>query len=117
MFIHELKHLKQGARPKWLILGDFNLIYRLQDKNNVRINRALMSRFQKAIDHLQLREINLIRKKFTWTNNQASPTMSKIDRVFCTTPWENLYDKPALQALSSSTSDHCPLLLAPFSAP
>jgi hypothetical protein len=28
MFIRELRGLKQGALDKWLILGDFNLIYK-----------------------------------------------------------------------------------------
>jgi hypothetical protein len=43
--------------------------------------------------------------------------MSRIDKDFYNSAWESLYDKPALQALSSSTSEHCPLLLAPFIAP
>jgi hypothetical protein len=76
-----------------------------------------MSRFQKAINHLHLRELNLLGKKFTWSNNQSSPTMSRIDKAFYIVAWENLYDKTTLQALSSSSSDHCPLLVFPFILP
>jgi hypothetical protein len=38
MFIRELKHLKQTAMTKWLIIGDFNLLYKVRDKNNGRLN-------------------------------------------------------------------------------
>jgi hypothetical protein len=117
MFIRELKLLKQVAKPQWLILGDFNLICKQQDKNNARINMTLLSRFQRALNHLQVRELNLMGKKFTWSNNQSAPTMSKINNAFCTTSWELLFAKPTLYAFSSSSSDHCPLLLVPFSAP
>jgi hypothetical protein len=41
-------------------MGDFNLLSSTRDKNNGRINRALVTRFQKAIDHLQIRELNLM---------------------------------------------------------
>jgi hypothetical protein len=98
--------------PKWLILRDFNLIYKIQDKNNGRINRSMMSRFRRSLDHLEVKEIKLVGKKFTSSNNLASPTMSRIDRSFCTPAWEKLYDKPILHTLSSSTFDHCPILVA-----
>jgi exonuclease III len=45
MFIRELKRLKQSVMSHWLLIGDFNLIYRDQDKNNGRLNRRLMLRF------------------------------------------------------------------------
>jgi hypothetical protein len=69
MFIRELRQLKQGAMPEWLILADFNLIYKIQDKNNCRINKQMMSRFRRALDYLEVKEINLVGKKFTWSNN------------------------------------------------
>jgi hypothetical protein len=44
-------------------MGDFNLILKAQDKNNGRVNRALMSRFRRALDHLEVKEIDLVGKK------------------------------------------------------
>jgi hypothetical protein len=35
------------ASTKWLVLGDFNVIYKDHDKNNGRLNRRLMLRFTK----------------------------------------------------------------------
>jgi hypothetical protein len=43
--------------------------------------------------------------------------MTRIDRAFCTPEWEQEHVTPHLQALSSSTSDHCPLLLTPLNLP
>jgi exonuclease III len=116
MFIRELKQLKNRGKPQWLILGDFNLIYKLQGKSNGRVNRGLMHRFKRAIDHLEVKEINLVGRKFTWSNGQIPPTMSRIDRGFCTTTWEEWHPNPILHAYSSS-SDHCPLLLTPLVTP
>jgi exonuclease III len=62
MLIRELRHLKQGAKPEWLMLEDFNLVCMHQDKSNGRVIMTLISRFQRAIDHLQLRELNLMGK-------------------------------------------------------
>lgn len=41
-FIEELKNLKSKVTEKWLLLGDFNLIYKAADKNNNRLDRRLM---------------------------------------------------------------------------
>jgi hypothetical protein len=98
-------------------MGDFNLILKAQDKNNGRVNRALMSRFRRALDHLEVKEIDLVGKKFTWSNNQASPTLTRIGRAFFSPAWEKLYEKPILQAMSSSTSDHSPILVPPLVTP
>jgi hypothetical protein len=35
--------------------------------------------------------------------------MTRIDRAFCTTPWEHTHLDPALHALSSLASDHYPI--------
>jgi hypothetical protein len=64
--------------------------------------------FRRALDHLEVREIQLVGRKYTWINSQANPTMTLIDKAFCTTHWENLYANPIAQALSSVVSDHYP---------
>jgi hypothetical protein len=117
IFLREVRQLQQGTNQAWLLLGDFNLICRVQDKSNNRINRTMISIFQRVINHLQVRELNLLGRRFTWTNNQNPPTMTRIDKAFCTSAWDDLYANPTLQSLSSSTSDHCPLLPTPFLSP
>lgn len=40
--------------------------------------------------------------------------MTRIDRAFYTVPWEEIYTEAVIQPLSSSTSDHCPLIIQPL---
>jgi hypothetical protein len=63
MFIREIKSLKQSSLQPWVIIGDFNLIYKDEDKINGRFNRNLMTRFKKVLDHLEVKEIPLVGKK------------------------------------------------------
>jgi hypothetical protein len=76
-----------------------------------------MLRFRRALNHLEVREVQLVGRKYTWTNSQANSTMTRIDKAFYTLQWENLYANPVVQALSSAVSDHCPLLLVPVHLP
>jgi hypothetical protein len=93
------------------VTGDFNLIYKDEDKNNSNYNRVMMGRFRRLIDDLALKEITLHGRQFTWSNQQNSPTLLKLDRVLCTVDWEELYPNCLLQSLASEDSDHCPLTL------
>jgi hypothetical protein len=70
IFIRELKGIKQAAKPQWLVLGDFNLIYKEQDKSNGRVNRCLMLRFRRALNYIEVKEVKLVENQFTWSNNQ-----------------------------------------------
>jgi exonuclease III len=97
-FLQHLRNIKPTAGSRWLLLGDFNLIYKATYKNNRNLNLRLMSRFRRALDFCELKEMAL-------------------DRVFCNQPWELTFENCALNALSSSHSDHCPLLLTNQDAP
>ena len=101
----------RDMRNRWLILGDFNLIYQAEDKNNTNLNRRLMGSFKATIDDLGLKEIKLNDRHFTWTNEQTNPTMTRIDRLLCTPDWELLFPSCFLHSLPSLMSDHTPLLL------
>ena len=99
------------AHGRWLILGDFNLIYQAEDKNNSNLNRHLMASFKAVIDDLNLKEIGLNGRHFTWSNEQDNPTLTRIDKLFCTLDWELTFPTCFLHSLPSLMSDHTPLLL------
>jgi hypothetical protein len=107
MFLRELKTLKQSTLDRWLIIGDFNLIYKEEDKNNNRLNRRLMIIFRRALNHREVKEIQLTGRRYTWNNGQESPTLTRIDMAFCTPQWEDLFSNPILQALSPLILDLC----------
>lgn len=111
-FLQEMLSLKPVAGLPWLILGDFNLIYKASDKNNLNLNRRLMGKFRAALDQCELMEICLQNRRYTWTNERENPTMVRLDRAFCNSDWEVLFPHYALHALSTGASDHCPILLS-----
>jgi exonuclease III len=87
------------------------MIYKARDKNNRNINLRLMSRFRTTLDHCGLKELTLQNRKYTWSNERRHPTLVRLDRVFCNQAWDLTFDNHILHALSSSHSDHCPLIL------
>uniref|UniRef100_A0A453F8Q5 Endonuclease/exonuclease/phosphatase domain-containing protein n=1 Tax=Aegilops tauschii subsp. strangulata TaxID=200361 RepID=A0A453F8Q5_AEGTS len=112
VFFQELKDEKPPLGERWLVAGDFNQIYRARDKNRSNANRSRITHFRNALNFCELKEIHLQNRRFTWSNEQNNPTMSKLDGFFCNEDWDITFDKHILHALSSSLSDHCPLLLA-----
>ena len=111
LFLQELKDIARTAHERWLVLGDFNLIYQAADKNNTNLNRRLMGSFRATIDDLHLKEIRLNGRRYTWSNSQDNPTLTRIDRIFCTADWELLFPTCDVHSLPSLMSDHSPLLL------
>ena len=107
-FLGELRWIKYDVLDKWLIIGDFNMILHARDKSNDNLNRRLMGAFRDLVQDLQLKELNLRGRKFTWSNDR---THTRIDRAFCLSEWDLMKPNVYLQALSSRVSDHCPLFM------
>jgi hypothetical protein len=68
--------------------------------------------FNAVIDALNLREIDLIGRKFTWANNMPIQTFEKLDRVLVCTEFESKYSYTTVHTLTREISDHTPLLLS-----
>lgn len=107
-FLQELKGVQEHTGTRWLLIGDFNLILQARDKSNNNLNRRLMGAFRSLVNDLDLKEINLRGRRYTWSNDT---TQTRIDRAFCTIEWEIMLPNATLQALLSLASDHSPLLL------
>uniref|UniRef100_A0A453SKM3 Endonuclease/exonuclease/phosphatase domain-containing protein n=2 Tax=Aegilops tauschii subsp. strangulata TaxID=200361 RepID=A0A453SKM3_AEGTS len=86
-FFDELASQKPPAGVAWLASGDFNQIYRARDKNNRNINRSRITYFRNALQACELRVIHLQNRRFTWSNERASPTLCKLDSFFCNADW------------------------------
>jgi exonuclease III len=112
-FLQELRDIRSQCTGPWVVAGDFNLIYRDEDKNNSNLNRAMMGRFRRWINDMAVTELPLHGRKFTWSSSpsSASPTLVKLDRVFCSLDWEEMFPDCLLQSSASDDSDHCPLIL------
>ncbi|KAM3020904.1 hypothetical protein ACUV84_040901 [Puccinellia chinampoensis] len=111
-FLEELREVRAICNGLWTVAGDFNLILNAEDKNNSRLNRRIMGRFRRLVSDLELTEAPLIGRKYTWSNERDIPTLSRIDRWFCSSDWDADHPNCLLQALSSSLSDHCALQMS-----
>jgi hypothetical protein len=76
------------------------------------MNRRLMDLFRRCLNDLELRESNLLGMRYTWSNERESPTLAKLDRWFASVEWDEMHPDASLLALSSSLSDHCPILMS-----
>jgi hypothetical protein len=52
-FLEELRELSQVRAGAWLLTDDFNMIYRVEDKNNDRLNRRPMGQFRSFLNTAQ----------------------------------------------------------------
>lgn len=64
-FFEEMCIVRNADIGPWAIAGDFNLIYSAADKNNPNVDHAMMERFQRILNELELREIELLGRRFT----------------------------------------------------
>jgi endonuclease/exonuclease/phosphatase family metal-dependent hydrolase len=111
MYLTELITLKPNPAKPWVVLGDFNQIYVVSGKNNLNLNCRNMGRFRNALDSCELFELSLQNRKYTWSNERQDPTLVKLDRDFCNMEWDLMLLGFSLQTLSSTMSNHYPILL------
>jgi hypothetical protein len=71
-----------------------------------------VNHFRAVLEELELKELHLHGRRFTWSSGTANPALSKIDHVFMSKEWELTNPDCYLQALSTSVSDHCPMLIS-----
>ena len=94
-----------------LVRGDFNIIRRREEKNNDNFDGRWSFMFNTIIESLDLREIELSGRKFTWANALPNPTYEKLDRVLATVEWKQKFPLVTVQALMRGISDHTPLFV------
>lgn len=106
LFLQELRDIRDLHPGPWAVAGDFNLIVDAQDKSNANLNRRMMGKFHRVLGDLELKELYLNGRRYTWSNERERATLERLDRVFPTVDWETSFPSSTLSALSSSTLDH-----------
>ncbi|XP_073355500.1 uncharacterized protein [Aegilops tauschii subsp. strangulata] len=105
-FLADLVRMCGSEQLPYLVGGDFNIIRRREDKNNDNFDGRWSFMFNTIIESLNLREIELSGRKFTWANALPNPTYEKLDRVLASVDWEQKFPLVTVQALSRGISDH-----------
>lgn len=70
-FLDELKSTRLLQLGAWMIYGDFNMVYNAGDKNNDRLHRRMMGRFQRFLNDLELKELHLHGRIYTCTQRSS----------------------------------------------
>ena len=94
-----------------LIGGEFNILRSSQEKNNNNYEHRWPFLFNTIIDGLNLWELQLSGRQYTWANSLQTPMYEKLDRILMATEWEQKYPLSNVIALTCDISDHTPLLL------
>jgi endonuclease/exonuclease/phosphatase family metal-dependent hydrolase len=94
-----------------LLGGDFNILRRKEEKNNDNFNARLSFLFNTIIESLDLREIKISGRLYTWASRRDIPTFEKLDHVLASVEWENKFPLVSVRALTRTGSDHTPLLI------
>jgi uncharacterized protein with NRDE domain len=91
LFLEEITAIRDQYDGAWVIVGDFNLILDEADKNNGRINRRTMRRFRRTVAELELMDIHLHGRRYTWSNERQRPNMVRLDWALASLQWEERF--------------------------
>ncbi|KAM0905185.1 hypothetical protein ACQ4PT_017550 [Festuca glaucescens] len=69
-FLEDLRQHCPSSSPA-LLVGDFNLILKASDKNTNNYNRRTMAAFRRFTNDLELEDLYLHGRRYTWSNEQA----------------------------------------------
>ena len=110
-FLAELIRICENETLPIMVGGDFNIVRRQNEKNNDNFNERWPFIFNAIIESLDLRELDLSGRQYTWANRRPTPTYEKLDRVLTSTSWEQKFPLVTVRALTRANSDHTPLLI------
>ena len=78
-FLEWFGNIQMPPHIDWLIVGDFNLIRKPEDRNREGGDINEMYLFNEAISALGIVELPLLGRYLTWTNKQTPPLMERLD--------------------------------------
>ncbi|XP_028083239.1 uncharacterized protein LOC114284511 [Camellia sinensis] len=105
-----LGNLKPKFSKPWCIGGDFNEVKSVAERKGCIRRDGGMNGFNDFINTLELMDVPMIGKKYTWCNSQGGERWSRLDRFLVNPEWLEWFSFK-LWGLSRSLSDHCPILL------
>lgn len=102
----------KNNRVVWCLARDFNTIICNDERKGTSLMWASSegAEFNEFIEDLQLNDLPLVGRKFTWHRANGS-CMSRIDRFLVSDEWLAVWQDLAQWGLERTVSDHCPLVL------
>lgn len=106
----ELLGLKRNSPLPWCMGGDFNEIASVSERKGCQRMERGMREFLEFHNSMELIDIPMIGRKFTWTNYQDHAILSRLDRFLLSRQWLDSF-KVYQWGLHRPISDHCPIML------
>lgn len=78
-FVHCLYNVDVSGYEEWALVGDFNFIRGLENRNKPGGSISDMMVFHDLIQHLDLVNIPFEGVQYTWSNMQDDPLLEKLD--------------------------------------
>ncbi|CAN0871761.1 LINE-1 retrotransposable element ORF2 protein [Linum grandiflorum] len=110
-FLEEVRGVIEWWDLPAIIVGDFNMVRAPEEARGWPRPSAELVLFNDFVADLSLIELPLGGASFTWSNFREVPSLSRIDRVFVTSEWEEHFPGVSLVARTRTCSDHSPLLV------
>ena len=110
-FVSWLYNLQIPLGENWLLLGDFNFIRSLDNRNLPRGDLNDIFIFNEIIAHLGLLELPLKGRSYTWSNMQDNPLLEQLDWFFTSADWITSYPMTEVLPMARSASDHVPCVV------
>lgn len=110
-FIYWMQNLTFNPDDLWLLMGDFNFIRSLENRNLPGGNLDDIFTFNGIISDLALLEIPIKGRQYTWSNTQQQPLLEQLDWFFSSVEWISVFPNTMVKPLAKPISDHVPCVL------
>jgi hypothetical protein len=111
-FLNWFKNVLMPKDILWIIVGDFNLIRRSENRNKPGRDYNLMVAFNEAINKLGIIEVPVSGQAFIWSNHQQNPLLERLDWLFISQPWSLEFPDTKVKTLTRDTSDYVPCVIS-----
>ncbi|WCJ36333.1 Polynucleotidyl transferase ribonuclease H-like superfamily protein [Euphorbia peplus] len=113
-FMVDMHALKDSTVHPWVLIGDFNCIKTLSEKQGGSMQiLTRCSFFADWIDDMALVDLGFQGPDFTWYRGSTPRTRvaCRLDRALCNLSWRVAYAEAVVRHLPRNKSDHSPVLL------
>ncbi|XP_028064362.1 uncharacterized protein LOC114267521 [Camellia sinensis] len=105
-----LRNLKAKYVDPWCLGRDFNEVRSMGERKGCLRRDKGMREFNEFIEGVELYDVPMQGRQFTWSNSSVRGSWSRIDRILLSSEWLEKFNF-TLWGLPRGLSDHCPLLL------
>jgi exonuclease III len=111
-FLSELANSCSKESLPYIVGGDFNIMRSPEEKSSGEFDPKWPTLFNAVIESLDLKEMVMAGRQFTWAGAGDNPTFERLDRVLVSTEWEIQFPLSTVEPRDRNISDHTPLVLS-----